>query len=191
MSGLFSSISCFFNKQVTFPQLKAAVISGDVNFVKFYLSQPKCPLSNPMEDTGYPDEDGYNSTVVNSLLYEAIPHPEVLKILLNDGRFDPNENNKDAFYRCLYEGSIECLQLFYNNKRFSFPQDTLVKAAEVGGKDLIKFLLKLDTLENYQLFSEDTKVEARNIAGLHSDTDIMDMIEKHYQHASYYYPSHP
>ncbi|WP_419418722.1 hypothetical protein ACNVED_09165 [Legionella sp. D16C41] len=168
-----------FNKHLNFSQLKAAVQSGNASFVAFYLAQPDCPLSDVLEDIGYPDADGYNPTVVHSLLYEAVPHPAVLKLLLKDGRFNPNANNKDAFYRCLLSGSIEGIKLFYEDKRFSFPEDALVKAAELGGKEVIEFLLELDESEDHNLFLPETKDDALDIALDKNDNEISEIIMKY------------
>ncbi|STX29171.1 Uncharacterised protein [Legionella beliardensis] len=165
-------------KSIKFAQLSAAVRSGNVTRVLAYLSNKNCQTRDPLADQGYPDEDGYNTTVVNSLLYEAVPHFEVLKILLEDGRFDPNDNNKDAFYRCLLAGNIQGLKLFYDQPNFTFPDDTLTKVAELGGRQVIKFLLHLDELSDYSLFSQDDKVNALDKARESHDQLITTMLQE-------------
>lgn len=169
---------------ITYTQLKNAIIKGNASIVSWYLSQ-NCPLVDPLVDNGNPNEDGYNDTVLNSLLYEAVLNLKVLKILLTDGRFDPNEANHDAFYRCLYLGEIEGLKLFINDYRFIFPKNTLEKATELGGINLIKLLLDLDMASNKTLFSQSDWQSAENIAQQNNDVEIVNLIQKHMESAIY------
>jgi hypothetical protein len=159
---------------VTYEQVKDAVTNGNENLVRAYLQDPNCPLTDPLPDNGYPDQDGYNSTVTHSLLYEAVPHPNVLSILLRDNRISPYGVNNDAFYRCLYSGSIEGLKCFNATKGFIFPENTLAKAAELGGIKLMEYLLGLppDDPEKYL----EQLIEALDIAENHNDSLIMTLL---------------
>ncbi|KTC96034.1 hypothetical protein [Legionella feeleii] len=136
----------------TFTKLKDAVTSGNHQLVADFLSREGCETSDPLEDTGYEDDDGYNTTVSHSLLYDAISFPAVLKVLLQDARFNPNEKEYDAFYRCLNFGLVESLKCFIEDSRFVIPAGTLRKAAELGGYELIDYLLTVPAIVNNASF---------------------------------------
>ncbi|WP_019216124.1 hypothetical protein [Legionella tunisiensis] len=156
----------------TFDRLKNAVITGNHQLVANLLSCEDCETSDPLEDTGYPDEDGYNSTVSHSLLYEAISFPAVLKVLLKDVRFNPNEKHYDAFYQCLNLGLVESLKCFIDDHRFVIPAGTLRKAAELGGYELMDYLLAVPAIVNNPLFHKEMH-EALQISAQNNDTQIV------------------
>lgn len=156
----------------TFARLKNAVITGNSQLVADLLSREGCETSDPLEDTGYEDEDGYNSTVSHSLLYEAVSFPAVLKVLLNDARFNPNEKEYDAFYRCLNLGLVASLKYFFEDSRFVIPAGTLRKAAELGGYALIEYLLAVPAIVGNSSFHPEMH-EALQISAQNKDKEIV------------------
>ncbi|STX43807.1 Uncharacterised protein [Legionella donaldsonii] len=156
----------------TFGNLKDAVITGNHKLVADFLLRKGCETSDPLEERGYEDEDGYNPTVSHSLLYEAISFPAVLKVLLSDARFNPNEKEYDAFYRCLNLGLVESLKCFIEDSRFVIPAGTLRKAAELGGYELIDYLLTVPAIVNNASFHPEIH-EALQISAQSKDKEIV------------------
>lgn len=158
-----------------FDDFRKQVIDGNLHYVLGYLAQEDCLLVDPLENA-VDDEDALSRS--HSLLYEAVPHFDILDAFLKNPRFNPNDNQYEAFYRCLNFGLIEQLNLFFAHAEFLCPKNTLQKAAELGGKDLINFLLPLKNKEGLPLFNEIAIQSAMKICAQYNDTEIAEIMAR-------------